>query len=73
MNKPIIIFSYDGLQRHHGAFIIIEAGNVLEKGHFLKTEVSGNFLLVNGSDNGLTKEGRLMHIFDLNKFDVKFE
>lgn len=64
----IIKIQYSHLQSQSGKFEEIINKEIVNSGYFDLIYVSGNFLILNESDNGLTKTGRLGWIFDLNEY-----
>lgn len=67
-----VTLNYSNLQSKDGHFIQYnENGQILDSGRFTDLDISGNTLVLYGSDNGATKKGRINKTINLSIYSVK--
>ena len=66
-SKIVIYIKYNGLQAHSGIAQFPD-----EHFYFLRIKVNKNYFILYASDNGATKKGRVVGVYNLDNYELKF-
>lgn len=69
VRKRKVVLTYRHLQSRDGKYDIPGEST----GAFYSLQFSGNFLIINGSDNGKTEKGRPWRVLNMMEWEIEFQ